>query len=209
MSDVSPEYHTSSPVLTTAAASLLSMHRDVRALVERVLAADGFDRAAAAAADRHAHAVAADQPPAFVGDRVGRLPHVELFVRGARERFQLLPQRLLFGQMPQPAGLQKVAGELAHLQQEPQVAALRGDARAGSLKDFHDALRALVVVHRREHEQEVGRVGGRLFVAVGRVARAGMRRDQRALGAAQHLVQQPAVLLLADFDSRSARFAAG
>ena len=122
---------------------------------------------------------------------------------GARERFQLFPQRLLFGEVPQPAGLQKVAGELAHLQQEPQIAALRGDPRAGPLKDFHDALRALVVVHRREHQQEVGRVGGGVFVAVGRVAGAGMRGNQRALGALQHLVQQPPVLLLADLDSRS------
>ena len=36
------------------------------------------------------------------------------------------------------------------------------------------------------------------FVVVGRVAGAGVRRDERAFGAVQHLVQQPAVLLLAD-----------
>ena len=59
---------------------LAEHHGHVRALVERVLAADGLDRAPAAVADRHAHAVAADQPPAFVGDRVGRFADVELFV---------------------------------------------------------------------------------------------------------------------------------
>ena len=75
---------------------LAEHHGDVRAFVERVLPADGFDRAAAAAADGDAHAVAADQPAAFVGDRVGGLADVEFFVGRARERFELFPQRSAF-----------------------------------------------------------------------------------------------------------------
>ena len=119
---------------------------DVRSLVERILAADRFDRAAAAVADRHADPVAADQPPAFVGDRVRGVPNIELLVRGARKCFQLLPQALLFGEVAEPAGLQEVAGKFAHLQQESQVAALRGDPRAGPLKYFDHALRTLIVL---------------------------------------------------------------
>ena len=184
MSDVSPEYHTSSPVFTTAAASLLKQHGDVRSLVESVLAADGLDRATAAAANRHAHAVASDQPPAFVGDRVRRLRARRVFRGHVRVNVSSCSHSVCFSERcRKPAGLQKVAGEFAHLQQEPQIATLRGDSRARSLKDLDDALRALVVEHRREHEQEVGRVGGGLFVVVSCVSRAGVRRDERAFGA--------------------------
>ena len=107
---------------------LAEHHGHVRTLVESILSADRFDRTSAAVADGNAHAVAADQAAAFVGDRVSGFADVEFFVGGAGERFELLPERLLFGQMAQAAALEEVAGELADLQQEAQVAALRGDS---------------------------------------------------------------------------------
>ena len=54
--------------------------------------------------------------------------------------------------MAETSAFKKVAGELAHLEQKTQVAALGGDSRAGPLEDFDDALRTLVVEYRGEHE---------------------------------------------------------
>ena len=119
-------------------------------------------------------------------------------MRRPRECFELFPERLLLGQMPQPPALEIVAGELADLQQEPQVAALRGHPRTGPLKNFDHALRTLIVVDRREHEQEVGRVGRRFGIVLRRVARARVGTDQRPSVPCKHLSQQASMLRLAD-----------
>ncbi len=119
-------------------------------------------------------------------------------MRGARECLELFPKRLLFRQMPQPPALEIVACEFANLQQESQVAALRRHPCAGSLKNFDDTLRTLIVVDRREHQQEVGRIGRRLGIVLRRLARARVGADQRALGPLEHLSQQATMLGLAD-----------
>src|SRR5690349_19475304 len=100
--------------------------------------------------------------------------------------------------MTEPSAFEEVAGELAHLEQEAEVAALGSVAGAGALENLDNALRTLVVHHRGENEQEVGRVGCGVFVVIGCVAGAGVRGDERAFGCIESLMQQAAVLLLAD-----------
>ena len=56
-------------------------HRYVRALIESILPANRFDRAAIAALDGDADSVATDQASAFVGNRVRGFADVEFFVR--------------------------------------------------------------------------------------------------------------------------------
>ena len=72
--------------------------------------------------------------------------------------------------------LEILAGQLAHLQQEPQIAALHGGAAAGPLKDFDHAGRFVGRLQRAQHQQEVGRVAA-FFV----VARAGVRAPPACL----------------------------
>ena len=109
----------------------------------------------------------------------------------ARELFQLRPERLPIAESPQPPRLEIVAGQVAHLQQEPQVAALHGRAAAGPLENLDDALRFLVALERAQHEQKVGRIAP--FAVV---AGAGVRPDQHALAGAGDPRQQMAVAVL-------------
>ena len=104
----------------------------VGTLVENVLAADRLDDALVALANGHADAVALDQPPPFVGDRVGRLERLERGVDRAGEILQPRPKDLAVGEMPQLMALEKVGGQFAHLQQEPQIAALASLRRCRS-----------------------------------------------------------------------------
>src|SRR4051812_15903221 len=100
--------------------------------------------------------------------------------------------------MAETSALKEVAGKLAHLEQEAEIAALRGDSCARTLEDFDNTLRALVVEYRREHEEEIGWVGGGIFVVIGGVASTRMRSDERAVLTDQNLMQQAAMLLLTD-----------
>ena len=94
---VSPVYHTGSPAATTSVHPGQQADR-VGPLVEQILAADGLDGAALAAADGHGHPVAVDQPPDFVDDGVGRLAGVEAGVDRAGELLDLRPQGLAVGE---------------------------------------------------------------------------------------------------------------
>ena len=94
--------------------------------------------------------------------------------------------------------LEEVAGELADLEQEAEVTTLRRNTCARTLEDFHDALWTLIIAHRRHDEQELGRIRGRCFIAIGHFARARMRGDKLAIRAEQNLAEESAVLLLAD-----------
>ena len=108
------------------------------------------------------HAVAADEPAAFVGDGERGRARVEPLVDQRGEAFELLPQRLLGDEVAQAAGLQVLAGQLADLHEEPQVAALRVGPGAGALEDFDQAVDAAVGDDRRDDEQELGGIGGRV-----------------------------------------------
>ena len=111
----------------------------VGTLVENVLPADGLDDALVALANRHADAVALDQPPPLVGDRVGRFDRFERGMDRAGEILQPRPQHLAVGEMPQLMALEKIGGQFAHLQQESQIAALRRYAHVAPLEDLDQA----------------------------------------------------------------------
>ena len=75
--DVSPVYHTVSPVATTAVASRLSSDTVFERLSNVSWPLTASITHLRPRLNGHAHAVALDQPPAFVGDRVGRAARVE------------------------------------------------------------------------------------------------------------------------------------
>ena len=162
-----------------------------------------------ALAEHDGHAVAADEPAAFVGDRVRRLPRVEPLVDRRGEAFELLPQRLLGDEVAQAAGLQVLAGQLADLHEEPQVAALRRRPGAGALEDFDQAVDAAIGADRR-HDQQDTRSGWRRPPRRPRrapVPECG--RHQHRLAALGDLPQQPGVLRLGRLARRPGRSAAG
>ena len=72
--EVSPVYQTVSPVATTAVASRLSSEIVFDRLSNVSWPLTASITHLRPLIDRHAHAVALDQPAAFVGDRVGRGP---------------------------------------------------------------------------------------------------------------------------------------
>ena len=94
-------------------------------LLDDLLAADGLDHHPAADLHGHAQAVAADQPLAVVGDRVGRLLQVERAVDLVGEPLELVPEPLLRHHLPHLAVLEVVAGQVAEVADEPQRALLR------------------------------------------------------------------------------------
>ena len=163
----------------------VKQHDGIRTFVERVLAADRLDLALLAAADRHADAVAFDQPASLVGDRIGRLARVQAGVRRTREILELVPQRLPVGEVPQLARLEKVARQIAHLKQELQVAALRGGRRTRTLENLDDAASLLVHLDGAENQQEIAGIGRLAVLPVARV-----RLHQSAFAAGQHLLEQ-------------------
>ena len=62
--------------------------------------------------------------------------------------------------MPQLMALEEIAGQVAHLQHEPQVALLRAHAGVGPLDDFHHAQGFLLGLQGGQHQEEVGGVAG-------------------------------------------------
>ena len=146
-------------------------------------------------ANGHAHAVALDEPPGFVGDGVGRLDGLQRGVDAAGEVFQAGPQDLAVGEVPQLVALEEVAGQFAHLQQEAEVALLDLRRRLGALENLDQADHFQVGPQRPEDQQEVRGVG-RLAVA-----EAGMRRHQQTVAAGhvrivENLVQHLAMPFL-------------
>ncbi len=91
--------------------------------------------------------------------------------------------------------LEEVGRQLAHLQQEAEIALLDLRRHVRPLKNLHQADHFQVGAERPEDQQAAGGVG-RLVLAG-----AGVRRHQHAVagdnvGIIHHLVEQPAVLLL-------------
>ena len=169
-------------------------HR-VRTLIKQVLAADGLDLALLPPADRHADAIALDQPPALVGDRIGRLARIQRGVDRPGKILQLGPQRLAMGEVAKLVALQEVAGQLAHLHEEPQITLLRARPGLGTLEDLDQAHRLQVGLQQAEDQEELGRIGRHRF-SIERIdlARPRVRRHQHPLAAGQGLVEQPGVL---------------
>ena len=87
--------------------------------------------------------------------------------------------------MPQAAILQVVAGQLAHLHQESQVAPLCCRTTARPLKDFDYSDDLLLDANTSQHQQTVRGIAG-LVVA----GRAGLRRNERRLPAGQDILNQ-------------------
>ncbi len=161
----------------------------VGTLVEDVLAADRLDHAAIALADGHADAVALDQPPPLVGDRVGRLDRLQRGMDGAGEILQPGPEDLPVGEVPQLAALEEIAGPLAHFQQEAEIAALHGRPGVVPLQHLDHAHHFHFGPQGGQHEQEIGGVG-RLVACT----RARMRRRQYPFRRGHRLVEQAGVL---------------
>ncbi len=109
-------------------------------------------------------------------------------MRHPREVFQLVPQRLAIGEVPQLARLEKVARQIAHLQQELQIAALRGGRGAGPLENLDHASGILVELDRPEDQQEIAVVRGLAVLPF-----AGARLHKAAFAAGHDLLQQLAV----------------
>lgn len=148
-----------------------------------------------ALANRHADPVALDQPPALVGDGVGGLAGVERGVDHAREILQLGPEHLPGRKMPQLVAFQEIAGQFAHLREEPEIALLRGRPGIGSLENFDQAKGLDVGFQQAEQQEEFRRVRHRGFVAdLDQIARPGVRRNHHPFAASKHFVEQPAVL---------------
>ena len=155
---------------------LVERRNDVRPVLDGVLARDRDDPALPALLHRHADAVARDQPPTLVGDDVGALFQVQRLVRRAGERVGLLPQRLAIAEHAELLAPQPLAGDVAHLLQEPQVTPLGFRCRVGPLEDLDQPVLLLVVLQCPQDQQVLGRVA--FAVAVGG---ARIRRDQQRL----------------------------
>ena len=169
---------------------LVQQPHGIGPLVEQVLAADGLDPAPLAPAQRHADPIAIDQPPPLIGDRIGGIAGIEAGVNRVREIFQPGPEDLAIGEVAKLVTLQKVAGQLAHLHQEPQVPLLDVEFHRRSLEDLHHPHRLQVSLQRPQHQQAIGGVGGLpvVFVAATR-----MWRHEHPLAAGEGLLQQSAV----------------
>ena len=189
MSWVSPVYQIASPLVTTAEANRPSKRIVLERLSKTFLAADRLDHAAIALADGHADAVALDQPPPLVGDRVGRLDRLQRGMDGAGEILQPGPEDLPVGEVPQLAALEEIAGPLAHFQQEAEIAALHGRPGVVPLQHLDHAHHFHFGPQGGQHEQEIGGVG-RLVACT----RARMRRRQYPFRRGHRLVEQAGVL---------------
>ena len=104
MSRVSPVYHIGSPLATTTVASLPISRTMFDRLSKRSCPLTASTTHLFPLRIGHAHAVALDQPPAFVGDRVGGLPRVEAGVDLAGELLQLRPEDLAVGETAAAGG---------------------------------------------------------------------------------------------------------
>ena len=92
---------------------------------------------------------------------------------------------------------EEVARQFAHLSQESQITLLRAQAGFRTLEHFDQSDRLQVGLQNAEHQEEVGRIGGRRFARHRLdVAGTGPRRDQNFRAVGHDLVQQPAVLRL-------------
>ena len=141
--------------------------------VERVEATDRADFAPAVLPQDERHAVAADNPPPFVGDRKRGRRQLERAMHGEDELLDLLPECLAFAELLQVLRLQEVAGQVSHLHEEAEIASLRRRPAARSLKYFDDRLRFSFEQERREDEQMVRGIVLRLHVGRGRRMAAG------------------------------------
>lgn len=112
----------------------------LRAAVERIEAADGEDFAASLLPLHERNPFAADDPPAFVDDRVGRRRKLERAMHGQHELLKLLPQLLPVAELFQMLRLQKIAGEFRHLHEEAKIAPLRRRPATWPLKDLDNRL---------------------------------------------------------------------
>ena len=186
---VSPVYHIGSSLATTTDGQPAQEPHRVGPLVEQVLPADGLDGAPVPLADRHAHPVALDQAPALVGDGVGGLAGMEAGVDLTGEFLQLRPEDLAVGEVSELAALEKVARQIAHLLDEPQVSFLDGGPGLGALEDLQDPDHFQLGLQCPEDQQVVGRIGP-LFAVLG----PGVRRDHQALAGGHDFVQQPGVV---------------
>ena len=157
---MSPAYHRSSPLLTTTVDRSRSMRTTFERLSNVSCPLIASTDVLGSVLEHDRHAVAADEPAAFVGDRERR----GAASRAARGRATVKLSScshsdLLGAEVAQAARLQVLAGDLADLHQESQVAALRVGPGAGALEDFDQAVDAAIGADRREHQQELGRVG--------------------------------------------------
>ena len=81
------------------------------------------------------------------------------------------------------------AGQLAHLLEELQIAALRGGLRVGPLEDFDQPFDLVVVAQRVDHQQLPRRVAAHPLVAG-----TGERRHELRRFAGDDVIEQPVVL---------------
>ena len=102
------------------------------------------------------------------------------------EVVELLPQRFTVAKLLQAVCFEPLVGQLNHLQEKAQVAATRGRLRRGPLEDLNDRFGLLVEAERRQHQQQLGRIGTGIIIA-----RTGVRRDEEPFSALGHFGQQP------------------
>ena len=99
LSSLTPVKTSFSPHLMTSSHSFCMSCTRLERRLDHVGAADGLDLRLAGVADGDADAVAFDEPPAFVGDRVRDFDGIEAAVNVAGEGFELRPDLLLAGHL--------------------------------------------------------------------------------------------------------------
>ena len=112
-------------------------------------------------------------------------------VHHAGEIFQLRPQHLAMGEVPQLVALQEIARQSAHLREEQQVALLVLRPVSVRLNTSTMPTVSKSVFSKSSSSRKLCGIGGLIVLPV---ARPGMRRHQHAFAGGKKLIQQPSVL---------------
>src|SRR5262249_15265629 len=117
-----------------------------------------------------------------------------------RELLELRPNCLAVGIQAELTCLEIIFRKLAHLQHEPQIAALDSRPAPGTLEDFDQAARLLIAFQNAQDEQKIGWIGAVVF-------RVGIARlDNASLTGRKETTEEFAVPLLLFFAFVKLRF---
>ena len=97
----------------------------------------------------------------------------------------LPPLNFAFRQFPQPQVAKVFGNQFADLQQESQIAALRGGSGTGALGDFDQADGLLLAEDRHKQEEIVGGIADGSVIG-----KTGLRRSGERLMPIRHAIQQ-------------------